>query len=320
MLGIDPGGARFAVGLAESGLEFRLELRAPHKHVPIELEVPVPYRLNEEVKQSLEDAQGNRCMVAWNGVIARVVAERGDAAPEMARDLGKAMNEPAALVRNLAVVPLMRGFSKPSYGQVPLGHLMETEDEVAARLVAEPYLVEKVSHYLELVLGREFRCNVTPGTTLFPVTVMEKGEGRGAVPCEVVNDGFGVNQVAYMLARCLHQDQDGPLVCIEEPEIHLHPTAIRSLAAGFVDMARDERLRFVMTTHSEAFVVALLSQVTKGRLKPEDLALYLAGKSGRESTFHRQEVTKEGQVEGGISSFIEAELEDLKEFLGVPTA
>ena len=49
-----------------------------------------------------------------------------------------------------------------------------------------------------------------------------------------------------------------PLVCIEEPELGLHPDAVTMLADLLVDASK--RMQLVVTTHSDAFVSALTDQ------------------------------------------------------------
>ncbi len=46
-----------------------------------------------------------------------------------------------------------------------------------------------------------------------------------------------------------------PLICIEEPEVGLHPDAIRIVAEALVDAS--ERTQLIVTTHSEALIDAL---------------------------------------------------------------
>jgi predicted ATPase len=133
--------------------------------------------------------------------------------------------------------------------------------------------------------------------------------------CELVNEGFGVNQLVFLLTKALRSDVR--IVCIEEPEIHLHPSAQRKLAQTLVDIAKNENKHFIITTHSETFLMALLAEVARGRLAPEQLACYWAVKKGKEAQFERQQVNEQGQIEGGLASFMEGELEDLKAFFGM---
>ena len=50
-----------------------------------------------------------------------------------------------------------------------------------------------------------------------------------------------------------------PLLCIEEPELGLHPDAVALLAELLVDAS--ERMQLVVTTHSDALLSALGDRV-----------------------------------------------------------
>jgi len=110
--------------------------------------------------------------------------------------------------------------------------------------------------------------------------------------------------------------EKGSLVGIEEPEIHLHPTAQRELVHSFIKMVREEGITIILTTHSENILSALLSAVATKKIAPKDVACYLCTKTTKEGTkIERQEVNEKGQIKGGLGSFMEAELKDLKEML-----
>jgi predicted ATPase len=135
------------------------------------------------------------------------------------------------------------------------------------------------------------------------------------ISTDLVNDGSGVNQVVYMLACSLYDD--AKLICIEEPEAHLHPSALRRLARELTRVMLEDQKQFIFSTHSEAFVTALLGMVGRKELRPADVAFYLVTKEDEESQFKRQAVNEAGQVSGGLGSFMEGELEDIKSLLGV---
>ena len=77
-----------------------------------------------------------------------------------------------------------------------------------------------------------------------------------------------------------------PLVCIEEPELGLHPDALSSVGAMLVEAS--ERMQLVVTTHSDALVSALSDDVQSvvvcerpgagtelRRLDPDELSTWL---------------------------------------------
>ena len=226
------------------------------------------------------------------------------------------MNSPAEELRKVSFVPLGRGFFQPMYS---LGHerngssIMSVEQEVTNLLANDRHLEYAVSHRMEQILHREFRVRGQIGTRDF---WLDSRDRKARVSASLVNEGFGVNQLVYMLTKVLHSESG--IVCIEEPEIHLHPTAIRRLARALANIVQEERSkRLIISTHSEQFVMSLLALVAEGAHSPDDLAIYLVTKDGKESKFQRQQVNKNGQIEGGLASFMEGELEDMKAFLGV---
>ncbi len=306
----------YSVALGESGGVFRLERPGydtfaeglGHSFVPgIKLDLPVafPYAANQSTHGPIFGRP-----IAWNGIAAQVSPGSGGSPDDFASDLQKLLNSPVETIRRLSIVPLRRGFSKPYYQSLPVSPLLVTEDEVASFLAANKYVVSKLSFYLEKMLQQEFRVNFQPGTGFFSLDATDK---RTGVASELVNEGFGVNQLVYFLARSLHQDAE--LICVEEPEIHLHPTAIRSVGKALIEMVRNEGKKFIISTHSEALLSSLLAASAEGKLGHDELACYLARKDGRETAFERQAVDENGQIEGGLGSFIEGELEDLRAFL-----
>lgn len=57
--------------------------------------------------------------------------------------------------------------------------------------------------------------------------------------------------------------------------------------------------------------------MAEGGFPARELALYFCEKQVQSTCFTRQAVNKQGEVEGGLRSFVEAELEDLRKILGL---
>jgi hypothetical protein len=302
---VSEGEIRYFVRLNPSNGEFRFYSEPSFR---LALSVAFPYPANAH-----EERGWNGFRVVWNGLLVQV--EPTNITPEtkeQAEILARRFNQPIELVRTTDIVPLRRGFSKPYYGAVSLSPLLVSEDEVATLLATDPYLLGKVSVYLERIVGHSLYYHAQLGTAIFTLNTVDRTTG---MTCELVNEGFGVNQLVFLLAKALRSDVR--IVCIEEPEIHLHPSAQRKLAQTLVDIAQNENKHFIITTHSETFLMALLAEVARGRLAPEQLACYWAVKKGKEAQFERQQVNEQGQIEGGLASFMEGELEDLKAFFGM---
>jgi len=312
-----PYGPRYKATLSKSEGKLSIELSVPKgieprsPKVTLSVSPTFPYPVNMEDKQTI-DIQGSTFDIAWNGIQSKLLSigeNASDEAVKQAEELVQLLNQPTRLFSAVEMIPLRRGFTKPHYTIVGQTPTLITEDEVSTYLATNKYLVGKVSNYLEELFKREFRINFTPGTAMFTLDVTDK---TCAVTTELMNDGFGVNQVLYLIAKCLRQDVR--TVCIEEPEIHLHPTAVTHLARVFVRMMKEEEKQFIISTHSEALVLSLLALVSKQDLTPEDICLYLVQKTEKKTNFEMQRVAADGQVEGGLGSFLRGEVELLKAF------
>ncbi|GAA0752760.1 chromosome segregation protein SMC [Sphingomonas sp. ABOLD] len=77
-------------------------------------------------------------------------------------------------------------------------------------------------------------------------------EGRFTVPATRLSDGT----LRYLcLLAVLCHPEPGPLVCIEEPELGLHPDVLPKLAELLVDAS--SRTQLIVTTHSDVLVDAM---------------------------------------------------------------
>ena len=120
---------------------------------------------------------------------------------------------------------------------------------------------------------------ISGGTVQF---YLHESDFSAPIPATRLSDGT-IRFVA-LLATLLTPDPR--VVCIEEPELGLHPDAVALLADLLVDAS--ERMQLVVTTHSEALVSALTSQADAviacerpgagtelRRLDPKELASWL---------------------------------------------
>ena len=171
-------------------------------------------------------------------------------------------NLPMELARATGFVPLRRGFSTPAYTVSNVTPALATDMEVASLLATDRFLQYTVSDYVENISERRVAVHTQVGTSTFTIDSIPRD---GGAPVSMVNDGFGVNQLAYMLAVSLYSKYK--IVAIEEPEIHLHPSMVRKLVHAMADIASKHDKRFIVSTHSEAFVLALLARIAAGEVQ-----------------------------------------------------
>lgn len=275
--------------------------------------VPIPYGANQSWPWTRAE-KDDEFAINWNAFAATVSAKSGTPeAQARAVSIAEALNEPVESIKRVDVCPHRRGFFKPSYSPAPLTPTPTSEDEVATLIINDQNTPPRVSINTVEIFDRDFRTYTPPGTA---TTFLQTTEQKGArVPGLLVNDGFGVNQVVYMLAKIHRPDVE--TILIEEPEIHLHPTMIRRLARVVTHLATEEDKQLIFTTHSEQFVLSILACVKEKLLAPAQLRCYHVAREKKRTTFIHEPVSDDGQISGGLSSFLEGELEDIKTFLSV---
>ncbi|MCB1048666.1 MAG: DUF3696 domain-containing protein, partial [Calditrichaeota bacterium] len=72
----------------------------------------------------------------------------------------------------------------------------------------------------------------------------------GNKTANLIHVGFGVSQVLPMVVLALTAPE-GSTIIVEQPEIHLHPSAQSELADLMIHTATERKLQFLVETHSE---------------------------------------------------------------------
>jgi predicted ATPase len=293
-------------------------------NISLDIDVTFPYPANKTASADVTGTFG-MAQVVWNGISPNIsitplakgemligTKEVPDAKVDSPESLQESINAPIEELRGVDFIPLRRGFTKPSYSSVPMQAQLLSEEELATVLGANRELEGKVAHYLERLIDRVFQVRYIGGTANFNLQARDRATG---LVCDLVNEGFGTNQLVTILTKCLREEAS--TICIEESEIHLHPELMDKLVDVFVSIAQDEGKSFVISTHSEHIVLSLLNKVAKHKIKPEDVCVYYLSKEGKETKIEKQEVNEKGQVKGGLKGFYEAELKQVKDFFSI---
>lgn len=82
--------------------------------------------------------------------------------------------------------------------------------------------------------------------------------------------GFGIGQMLPVIVEGLVRDDS--VICIEQPEIHLHPRLQANLANFFVHTCDSNQ--WIIETHSESLMLRLQAMIARGELDKEKVAIY----------------------------------------------
>lgn len=215
-------------------------------------------------------------------------------------------------LRRTSALGSYRTFTKPFYAQVPVQQLV-TEDELATLLSLDRDLESKVARYLRKITGNlMLSVRPIPGITSFQLQVQDI-ESPASPLTDLVNEGLGIHHLVVILIKALRKETK--VLCIDEPELHLHPSMIHRLVEALAEIAVEEDKQFIVATHSEHFLSAMLNCVIKKQLKPDEAAIHYVHKHQGITQVDRQDVNAKGQLKGGMRTFYEAELSQLDTLL-----
>ncbi len=123
----------------------------------------------------------------------------------------------------------------------------------------------------ELGLIHDFRIElIAEGNRLFQVKVRKSREAPEVLLTDV---GFGVSQVLPAIVLCFYVPE-GSTIILEQPEIHLHPTAQSGLADVFIDAIQKRKVQIIIESHSEHLLQRLQRRIAEKKISHEDVGLY----------------------------------------------
>lgn len=220
---------------------------------------------------------------------------------------------PPAELRKIQVVPVFRGFLEPSYGLRPSaqqdlnvrGSILEAGASVATALAYfKPPEKAKIQEWISKVVSTKVDWLLIPGSQV--------GIFGSETDNYITNEGFGTNQLLFILEEIMRAEQ-GSLIIIEEPEIHLHPRAQFKLGQLMAQIVKEKDVQLILNTHSERVISGVLSSIRKKLIDPDNASIWLFEKKDGTNTVTRSEISEDGTTDTGLKTFMEASIAEIKE-------
>ncbi|MCY4047014.1 MAG: DUF3696 domain-containing protein [Candidatus Dadabacteria bacterium] len=205
----------------------------------------------------------------------------------------------------------------------------EGENTVAAILAAEnrkisfahrrrkkPFQESIAIKLKEMGLIEEFKVKpITKQRQDYEVKVCTKGS-RDWV--DLPDVGFGISQVLPVLVQCFYAPPRS-IIIMEQPEIHLHPSAQSALADVMIDAINsrengaDRNIQLIIETHSEHFLRRLQRRIAEDRIPKEKVSAYFANITRTPATLDPLEINLFGNIKNWPENFFGDEMEDIIE-------
>lgn len=138
---------------------------------------------------------------------------------------------------------------------------------------------------------------------------------QNGLSLDITDVGFGISQVLPVIVQGFVAPDDS-ITVIEQPEIHLHPKMQADLADLAIEIAASgKNKKLVIETHSEYLLKRLRRRIAEGKIRSEDVAIYLVNgdKVTGVSTLEKVPVEARGSFKWP-TEFSVTELEDTIQF------
>ena len=136
------------------------------------------------------------------------------------------------------------------------------------------------------------------GSDPFQIQVRTFGRRTKGPMRNLIDVGYGVSQVVPVITE-LFRDSETPVFLLQQPEVHLHPSAQAALGSLFCRIAAARR-QLVIETHSDHLLDRVRMDVRDGRskLKPEDVSILFFERGDLDVRIHSLRLDAEGNVQG----------------------
>lgn len=134
------------------------------------------------------------------------------------------------------------------------------------------------------------------GSEPFQLQVRKFGGGRKGPWRNLVEVGYGVSQVLPVITELLRRDKP-PLVLLQQPEVHLHPSAQAALGSLFCQVVV-QGSQLVIETHSDYILDRIRMDVRDGnvQLKPDDVSILFFERGAQDVRIHSLRLDEEGNI------------------------
>lgn len=138
----------------------------------------------------------------------------------------------------------------------------------------------------------------------FQVQVRKFGSRVKGPQRNLIDVGYGVSQVLPLVTELLRGDiliellsGTPPMFLLQQPEVHLHPSAQAALGSFFCQVAKPDR-HLVIETHSDHLLDRVRMDVRDGTtpLKPEDVSILFFERRDLDVRIHSLRIDAEGNI------------------------
>ena len=134
----------------------------------------------------------------------------------------------------------------------------------------------------------------------------------------LIDVGYGVSQVLPLVTELLRRDAPG-IFLIQQPEVHLHPSAQAALGSLLCKIAGRNGRRLIIETHSDHILDRVRMDIRDGvsDLNPEDVSILFFEREDLAVKIHSLEIDKQGNILGAPETYRRFFMGESRRSLGI---
>ena len=132
----------------------------------------------------------------------------------------------------------------------------------------------------------------------------------------LIDVGYGVSQALPILTELMRKDQPS-MFLLQQPEVHLHPSAQAALGSLFCEITSWER-QLIVETHSDHLLDRVRMDVRdrKTDLKPDDVSILYFEPEGLDVKIHSLTLDENGNVMNAPPGYRQFFMEEMSRSIG----
>ena len=135
----------------------------------------------------------------------------------------------------------------------------------------------------------------------------------------LIDVGYGVSQALPLITELLRGDAPS-MFLLQQPEVHLHPSAQAALGTLFCSVAGSDR-RLIVETHSDYIIDRVRMEVRDAResvgIRPDDVSILFFERGDLDVKIHSIRIDADGNVRDAPASYGRFFLEETRRSIGI---
>lgn len=152
----------------------------------------------------------------------------------------------------------------------------------------------------------------------FQLQIRKSGRRVKGHKRNIADVGYGVSQILPVVTELLRSDAPG-MFLMQQPEVHLHPSAQAALGSLFCEIAAQRRSQLIVETHSDHLLerVRLDTRDKKSDLRPQDVSILYFERSDFAVTVHSITLDELGNLKNAPPSYRQFFMDETARTLGL---